>query len=44
MFLDFEGFEVLKLQYFKFLCLLPLSEVYSEPTQTSEKELFVKGH
>ena len=27
-------FEVLKLQYFKFLYVLPLPKVYSEPNQT----------
>ena len=38
------GFEILKLPYFKFLRVLPLSEAYSELTQTSEMEFFAKGH
>ena len=38
------GFEVLKLQYFKFLCVLPLSEAYSESSKTSEMDLFVESH
>ena len=37
------GFGVLKLQYFKLLCVLPLSETYSEPTQTSEMELSLES-
>ena len=38
------GFEILKLPYIKFLRVLPLSEAYSELTQTSEMEFFAKGH
>ena len=35
----FQGvFEALELQHFKFLCMSPLSEVYSEPSQTSKTE------
>ena len=34
------GFEVLKLQYFKHLFLLPFSEAYSAATQTSKMELY----
>ena len=37
------GFEVLKLQYFKLLCVLSLSEPYSEPTQTFEIEPLLKA-
>ena len=29
-----------KLKYLKILCVLPLSEVESEPTQTSDMEFF----
>ena len=37
----FQGdFEILKLPCFKLLCVLPLSDTYKEPTQTSEFELF----
>ena len=36
-------FEVLKLQYFKLLCALSLSETYSELSQTSEMELFAEN-
>ena len=37
----FQGdFKVLKLQCFKLLCGLPLSEAYSEPSQTSKMQLF----
>ena len=38
-----EGFEVLKWQYFKFLCVLLLSEAYSETIQTPEMELFAES-
>ena len=37
------GFEVLKLQYFKPLCVLPMPEANSEPNQTSEMELFAES-
>ena len=37
------GFEVLKLQCFKLLRVLPLSEAYSEPSKTFEIELFGKS-
>ena len=40
----FQGvFEVLKLQYFKFLRVLPLSELYSEPSQTSQMEFYTEN-
>ena len=42
-FYDFQrDFEILKLQYINLLCVLPLSEAYSEPSQTCEMELFAE--
>ena len=38
-----ESFQVFKLQCFKFQCMLPLSEAYPEPTQTSKMELFAES-
>ena len=37
------GFEVLKLQSLKLLCVLLLPGPYSEPTQISVMELFAKS-
>ena len=36
------GTQVLKLQLFKLLCVVPSSEAYSEPNQTSEMDLLLK--
>ena len=37
----FQGdFKVLKLQYFKLLCVLLLPDTYSKPNQISEKDFF----
>ena len=35
--------QVLKLQYFKLLRVLPMPEANSEPNQTSEMELFAES-
>ena len=37
----FWSFEITK--YFKLLCVLPLSEAYSEPIQTSDMELLTES-
>ena len=37
------GFEVLKLQYLSFCMCAPLSEAYSESTQTSKMALYAES-
>ena len=37
------GFEVLKLQYLSFCMCAPLSEAYSESTQTSKMVLYAES-